>query len=257
MSTSSFILRASNALLNFIVMSFLCIAGVYSVYALWDNQHIYAVAKNVQNDMLQLKPDIESTVDVKASFEKLLAVNPDVCAWLTMDGTNIDYPVVQGKTNLSYINTDVYGNFSLAGSIFLDSRSNNMFLDKYSLIYGHHMADSIMFGDLELYKEEDFFKENKTGTLILPNGRYDLEIYAYLNVTASEDMVFDPEQIKGSIDRQISYVEDNAIYIHTDAFEKIKQQENAKIIALTTCSNEFTDARTIILAVMEPHRPAE
>lgn len=256
MSTSNFILRASNALLNFIVILFLCTAGAYSVYALWDNQHIYAVAKNVQNDMLQLKPDIESAADVKASFEKLLAVNSDVCAWITMEGTNIDYPVVQGKTNLTYINTNVYGEFSLAGSIFLDSRSDNKFLDSYSLIYGHHMVDSNMFGDLELYKDEDFFKNNRVGTLILPNGGYDLEIYAYLNVTASEDMIFEIEQIKSNIDKQLSYVEQNAIYLHKDAFEKAKKAD-LQILALTTCSSEFTDARTIILAVMEPHKSAE
>ena len=256
MSIFKFILRASNALLNFIVILFLCTAGAYSVYALLDNQHIYAVAKNVQEDMLQLKPDIENTEDIKASFKELLSINPDVCAWITMDGTKIDFPVVQGKTNLTYINTNVYGEFSLAGSIFLDSRSDNKFLDSYSLIYGHHMVDSNMFDDLELYKEEDFFNDNKSGNLILPDGGYDLEIYAYLNVTASEDMIFETEQIQSNIDKHLNYVEQNAIYLHKDAFEKAKKAD-AQILALTTCSSEFTDARTIILAVMEPHKPAE
>ena len=63
------------------------------------------------------KPD--TAEDGGASFEELRAVNPDVCAWLTLDHTNIDQPILQGKDNLSYINTDVYGNFAMAGSCLL------------------------------------------------------------------------------------------------------------------------------------------
>ena len=127
--------------------------------------------------MLKLKPAEDSP-----SFEELLAINPDFKGWVTLDGTNIDHPILQGKTNLSYINTDVYGNFSLAGSVFLDSRNNGNFEDTYSLLYGHHMENSKMFGDLDLYKEERFFRENQTGKLILPDRIYKLEIFASLIV---------------------------------------------------------------------------
>ena len=95
---------------------------------------------------------------------------------MTLDNTNIDHPVVQGQDNLTYVNRDVYGNFALAGSIFLDSRNDSSFSDPYSLLYGHHMENSGMFGDLALYKEEAFFQENSTGYLITPEGVYDLEI---------------------------------------------------------------------------------
>ncbi len=257
MRLSRFFLRASNALVSFIVILLLCIAGTYSVYALWDNNHIYAKAKNVQSDMLSLKPDINNSEKAKASFEELLAINKDVCGWITMDGTKIDYPVVQGETNLTYINTDVYGDFSLAGSIYLDSRCDKNFQDNYSLLYGHHMDNSNMFGDLDLYKKEDFFKENKTGTLILPDRSYDLKVYACLLVAASEGNIFDTAQVQGNINNLHTYVEKNAMYINKDTFIKAKEQADKQIIALSTCSSEFTDARTIILAVMEPHTPAE
>lgn len=256
MRFSRFILRVSNALLTLIVLSILCTAGAYSVYALWDNHHIYEEATNVQDDMLQFKPEIDNSKDRIASFKKLLAINPDVCAWITMDGTNIDYPVVHGETNLTYINTDVYGDFSLAGSIYEDSRCDADFHDKYNLLYGHHMANHNMFGDLDLYKEEEFFNENKTGTLILPDRGYDLKIYAYLLVVASEDMIFETAQRNEDISSLHSYVEKNAVYLHKDTFEEAKKADT-QILALTTCSSEFTDARTIILAVMEPHEPAE
>ena len=69
----------------------------------------------------------------KASFEELLAINPDVCAWVSLDNTKVDYPVLQGANNMIYLNQDVYGDFALAGSIFLDSRNDRTFSDRYSL----------------------------------------------------------------------------------------------------------------------------
>ncbi len=126
------VLKIMNSLVGFVIVLALCLAGAYSVYALWDNGQVYAAAENVQADMLRLK----STPDQKggASFAELLAINPDVCAWVTLDNTKIDHPVLQGETNLSYINTDVYGSFALAGSIFLDATNNRGFTDAYSLL---------------------------------------------------------------------------------------------------------------------------
>ena len=57
----------------------------------------------------------------------------------------------------------------MAGSIFLDSGCDNGFREPYALLYGHHMADHKMFGDLDLYEDRVFFDQNTTGELILPD----------------------------------------------------------------------------------------
>lgn len=251
MKILKYMLKAADTLVNFIVVFSLIIAGVYACYALWDNNLIYAAADDVQADMLKLKPDIE---EGGPTFEELLAINPDVKAWLTMDGTNIDYPVLQGENNLSYINTDVYGNFALAGSIYLDSRNNGNFNDSYSLLYGHYMDQDKMFGNLELYKDEEFFDKYQTGTLILPDRIYNLKTYAVLLVTSSDDNIFEPTQWQGdNINNLIEYANDNAIYLNNSLKEKLEQSESSElqILSLTTCSEEFTDARTVLITVME------
>lgn len=259
MTAAKFILKAANALVSLVVALALLTAGAYSCYALWDNNHIYAVAGNVQEDMLRLKPTVlsGSDGDQGASFSELLSINPDVCAWVSMDGTGIDYPVLQGESNLTYINTDVYGNFALAGSIFLDSRCDKTYQSAYSLLYGHHMDNSKMFGDLEHYKEEKFFQKNQTGTLILPDRTYHLKVIACLLLPASDDSVFSPMQWQDNIDGLLDYAEVHAMYLHEDTLSLARQQENAQILALTTCSSEFTDARTIILTMMDPYTSAE
>jgi sortase B len=250
MGIAKLVLKIANVLINLVVVSALCTAGAYAGYALWDNNRVYAAVDDVREGLLEFKPDADED---KPSFEELLKINPDVKAWLTIDNTGIDYPVVQGKTNLTYINTDVYGNFSLAGSIFLDSRNDGNFNDNYSLLYGHYMEKGRMFGDLELYKDESFFRENQTGTLILPDRVYDLEIYACLSVLASEDAIFDPELWQDDIDELMQFTEDNALYLNRAVFDELSTSNGSpKILALTTCTSDFTDVRTAVLARMVP-----
>lgn len=248
MKFSESFLRVSNSVLSVIVSIVFLTIGFYATYALWDNNTVYSAARNVQQEMLELKPGIDG-----ATFEELLAINPDVSAWVSLEGTSIDYPILQGETNLSYINTDVYGNFALAGSIFLDTRSSREFTDPYPLLYGHDMVQGRMFGDLPLYKEEDFFRKNRTGELILPDKSYSLKIYAVIVTDSYDDMIFNPDRYKDGLSDLIKYAEDNALFLHEEMTEDLKQRADhgLQILSLTTCSSEFTDARTIVLAVME------
>ncbi|MDO5408651.1 MAG: class B sortase [Eubacteriales bacterium] len=247
------ILKAANTFLNLIVIIALCTASLYAGYALWDNNQVYAAAENVQDSMIKLKP-VVAEGEEGASFEELLAVNPDVCAWVSVDNTNIDFPILQGETNLTYINRDVYGNFALAGSIFLDSRNDRQFHDLVSLLYGHHMEGSDMFGDLDKFKDGAFFDENRTGQLILPDRVYDLEIFACMLVEASEDAIFDPHLYEADIDKLLSLTELEAMHYDAEKVADLRAHSgDSQILLLSTCSTEFTDARTIVLAEMKPH----
>ena len=251
---AQFILKIANSLLNFIIIISLLLAGTYAGYALWDNNQVYAAASNVQADMIKLKPILTENEDEGASFEELLAINKDVCAWVTVDNTNIDFPILQGETNLTYINRDVYGNFALAGSIFLDSRNDKEFHDIVSLLYGHHMDQSDMFGDLDKYKDEKFLKENTTGLLILPDRSYDLEIFACILTDASNDAIFEPQEYKADINKLLRLTEQESLHYNADKLEELKKTNGqTQILILSTCSTEFTDARTIVLAAMKPH----
>lgn len=246
-------LKAANSAITFLVMAALCLCGIYAGYALWDNNRVYSEAKDVQVEMQKLKPGAPDG----PSFAELLAINPDVCAWITIDNTKIDYPVLQGETNLTYINRDVYGNFALAGSIYLDSRNASDFSDPYSLVYGHHMEDGMMFGDLDLFKDKDFFDKNRTGALLTPQRAYDLEIFACLLVGASDDYLYDPDQWQADIDDLLNYTEETATYVRQETVEKLRATEKPQVLALSTCASEFTEARTVVLAAMQPRMAAK
>ena len=251
-----FLLKACNSILNFVVILSLLVSGAYATYALWDNNQVLSAAEDVQADMIKLKPQVDESgelLETGPTFDELLAVNSDVCGWVSMDNTQIDYPVLYGENNLEYINKDVYGSFALAGSIYLDSRNQRDFTDAYNLLYGHHMSDSRMFGDLDLYKDETFFRNNRTGTFILPDRTYTLKVISCMLVGATDAYIFEPESTRDDIKALLDYAQDASLYVNDDILQQARQSENLQILALTTCSSEFTDARTIVLAVMEPH----
>lgn len=247
-------LKLCNGFISLVVFLTLLTAGTYAAYCLWDNNQIYAAAEDVQAELMHLKPKVGDDADTGPTFEELLAINPDACAWVTLDNTRIDQPVLQGNTNLDYINTDVYGNFALAGSIFLDSRNDRNYADTYSVLYGHHMESGGMFGDLDLYKDEAFFRANQTGTLILPDRTYSLQVFACLLVQASEERIFDPSTWDKGVMGLLDYAESEALYIAPETIAELRTRieagETPQVLAFTTCASEFTDARTIVLAAM-------
>ena len=254
-----------NSIISLVVVLTLLTAGLYSAYALWDNRQIYNAAQDVQSALLAFKPKAtaaEGEGDVAAgpSFEELLAINPDVCGWITLDGTAIDHAVLQGADNLTYINRDAYGNFALAGSIFLDSRCDRGFGDPYSLLYGHHMVNHGMFGDLDLYKDAEFYRLNHTGTLMTPGAEHPLHILACVVTLASDDAVFEPATWEEDSTKLLDYAWENALYVCEEFMAEAEALRDAwlagdgempRILALSTCSSEYTNARTILLTLMD------
>lgn len=250
---SGYIQRFLNFIISFFLVLILIVAAAYALFVLHDNNRIYSAAENVQEDMLKLKPDKE-----QPDFSELLSINPDVCAWITMDGTKIDFPVLQGETNLTYINRDIYGEFALAGSIFLDSQNAKDFSDSYNLLYGHHMDGGNMFGDLDLYKKQEFFQKNDTGTLLLPDRVYNLKVAAVLITGVSDDYIFQlrnwpPIWKEGQLD----YIRSHALFVREDVLNALEKSEHPQLVALTTCTSEFTDARTVVLAQMIPEKDTD
>ncbi len=170
--------------------------------------------------------------------EEIGTLSADAAGWLILDDTGISYPVMQGKNNTDYLNKDPYGNFSLAGSIFLDSRNSRDFSDQYSLLYGHHMANEAMLGPLDHYYDEEYFLDHRSGKLYAGAARYELMIFAILNCDARESAVFDP----GSKRKLLNYARKTALYYC--------KPEEGRILGISTCNDQGTMKRTVLLASM-------
>lgn len=166
------------------------------------------------------------------------ALSDDVVAWLTVDDTNIDYPVMQGYDNIEYLNKDPFGKYSIAGSLFLDARNSSDFSDPYSLIYGHHMEYGKMFGALDLFIDKDYFDAHRTGTLTVSDTIYHITFFACVEADDSVKEIFAPTETDGTLE----YVMKNALIWH--------EPDGDKLIALSTCKFPQTSERIIVFGVM-------
>lgn len=220
-----------------------------SVYAISDNNQVFSDTEATQEIMLQMKPEVEY-LSAPPDFNDLHEINPDVCGWITVDGTNIDYPVLQGSSNLTYLNKDVFGNFSLAGSIFLDAVNDYQFGDKYSLIYGHHMDNHLMFGDLDLFKDADFFQQNRYATLLTLNESIDMQVLAIMETSDSTEEIFHPTMWNGDISPLVAYIKDNSMYVDQAAYETaLDNIDSLRIVALATCTDGATGNRSVLFLI--------
>lgn len=95
------------------------------------------------------------------NIQALIAENADCIGWLSIDGTNISYPVMHTPSDSQkYLRRNFYGKYSQSGVPFLDGRCN---LQSTNLIiYGHNMKNGTMFADLKKYVDRDFLNAHRT-----------------------------------------------------------------------------------------------
>ena len=117
----------------------------------------------------------ENTVD----FEALEEQNPDVCAWITVPGTQVDYPVLQHPSvDDYYLNHTIDRREGLPGSIYLEAIHPKDFSAVHTVLYGHNMKNGTMFGSLHSYEDPAFFRENPYMYVYLPDRTLIYQIYA-------------------------------------------------------------------------------
>lgn len=241
---------AADRLLTKLVALVLVLALCYGGYALWDTYQVYQGASD--SSLLKFKPTLNQQAEDNPTLSELIAINPDVRGWLTIDNTHIDYPLLQGTDNVKYVNTDVYNNFSLSGSVFMDSSNAKDVTDFYTLIYGHHMEGGAMFGDLEHFVEKEYFTEHPTGTLFLPERTYDIQLFACLMVDAYDPYVFNPLAEEGKETEMLAYLKETAVQ-----YRELDITPEDQIVALSTCSEASTNARTVVFGLLTGRQTTE
>lgn len=115
--------------------------------------------------------DIALPADKKIDFDALRARNADVTGWITIEGTDIDYPILQahGK-DVVYLTHDIDGNASEHGTVCVDVRCSRDFSDRVTLIYGHNMKDGSMFAPIyQYYRDPKFFQADHRIHIYLDN----------------------------------------------------------------------------------------
>ena len=117
--------------------------------------------KTNDNEITENLDNKKSNVNKSQSnynLENIAKINSDTIGWIKIDGTNIDYPIMQNKDY--YLHRNIYKNYSSHGTPYLAEYCKLNTSDNL-IIYGHHMNDNTMFSQLEYYKQYNFYKNHK------------------------------------------------------------------------------------------------
>ena len=230
------IIRKTSRFLDYVVLFMSLIALFIGVYAFWDTHQVFEIASS--EGYAVYKPDSSNNL----SFEELKLKNKDVFAWIDVYGTKIDYPIVQGQDNSEYLNKTVLGEFSTAGSIFLDHRNDKEFTDFQDILYGHYMAERKMFGDMELFKDKSFFDTHKYGVIHRADKpSIGIEFFAFMKTVGTDKTILSPTKLKEEKSDLVKHIYESATYSRDIDFSN-----NENIIILDTCDLSITNGRYIL-----------
>lgn len=178
------------------------------------------------------------------SVSDLMSMNSECFGWISISGTNINYPVMHTPSNpQKYLNRNFYGEYSYSGTPFLDARCS---VDSTNLIiYGHHMNNGTMFADLCIYTDYSYFTEHPKVVLETKEGAFAYSVFSVMRVKSDDDWYkFTTVEMEKSYNSRIEYSKEKSIY-DTGITPVYGQQ----ILTLSTCYGYNRDDRILVLAV--------
>lgn len=191
----------------------------------------------------------EKTADLLKPAEE---VNDGVVGWITIDGTHIDFPICQAQDNDFYLHNGFDGQYNNElGCPFLDYRCEGDFSGFNSIVYGHNISQQRMFADIALFKDKAYLQSHQKGTLTLNDGVHNVDFFSYMNVrntAPAYHAVFVRDSEK---EEYIDYIFSDSVHISNYSADDLKQRDDLHLLLLSTCTYEFTDARGILIGIIE------
>lgn len=209
---------------------FFIILAFKEQYPLWENQR----------QLEQLKSDVETGTKQREKqnidWEGLKKINPDIIGWIKVPGTKIDYPILRGKNWNEYLHKNFEGNYSYAGSIFIQPET--FFGDKHLIIYGHNMRIKSMFGSLHKFETEDFYKKYHKIFLYQPGKTLECMVYSVYDCLDKSDTYLTNFSSRDGQYKDGKWIDWLTMTVDKNAYYPIKRkpEKNSSIVTLSTCS---------------------
>ena len=211
--------------------------------------HLYSNLAAVRKQNTQ--QEIASQSSVQPTSRNLYLENSDMVGWIRIDGTDIDYPVVQRVDEPNYyLKHDFAGRYTDYGCPFMQADCDALAPSDNLIIYGHNMKDGSMFADLAKYGSKDFWQSHKTVWFDTELGSSAYEIFAVIHTTVQADdadafpfyrfvNAASPEDFAG----YVSACQARALYD-----TGISAEYGDKLLTLSTCDNITDNGRLLVIA---------
>lgn len=188
--------------------------------------------------------------EVLEEYKNLYNMNKKLIGWLKIDDTIIDYPVMQTSDNEYYLTHNINQEKDRNGALFLDKDCDVLKPSTNLIIYGHHMSSGRMFGNLDDYESESYYKKHSIIQFdtIYEKGTYEV-MYVFRSKLYSEaEVVFKYYQFIECYSEQEfdSYMKEMAAMSLYDTGVTAKYGD--RLLTLSTCDNSVEYGRFVVVA---------
>lgn len=214
------------------------------------NSEIHDIAYNTTDNS-------DDTKKPKQNWEALKKINKEIVGWISIDGTKIDYPVLEHKGDTEYSQYYLYRNYkkesSNYGSVFIDYRSTESVHSRNIVVHGHNMVDGSMFHEMVNYGSLtgnlDYYKKHPVVNFNTPEGDAQYKIISVFKTNTLYDHGEFFNYMQGSFLSDAEFM--NFVYncrIRSLFDCPVMANEDDQFLTMSTCSYEFTNFRTVIVA---------
>ena len=184
-------------------------------------------------------------------FAALWELNPDTVGWISIDGTALDYPVVQTTDNTKYYRMNFEGEYSEHAVPFVDASDDLQKPSTNVIVYGHNIrTDGQMFNILKGYTDLSFYQEHSVIDFnsVYHDGQYKIISVFYTNTHAEHGKIFPYHEFIDAQDPQQTQDYIDSVLVRSIINTGVDVRSDDQLLTLSTCSYEFKDARFVVVA---------
>lgn len=234
-----------------IVMILLIGILLISSYFIFKNNQEDKEQEEIYDEIVQIAQDNqedEEKQEENIDMQSLYKINNDIIGWLKIEDTQINYPVMQTKDRPNYyLRKDFYKNYSVWGTPYL-AENCDIKNSENLIIYGHHIKNNKMFGELENYKQKDYYEKHKKIKFYTFEEKVEYEIISVFKTVVYSSKGFryyDYYNLKDEkeFNTFINKCKELSFY---DTKQEIKIGD--KFLTLSTCEYSQTNGRLVVVA---------
>ena len=182
----------------------------------------------------KIKNDNSNNEKYIVDFKKLKSENNDVAAYIKVNNTNIEYPIVKTSNNNFYLNHSFDKSKNSRGWIFADYKNKFDNTDKNIVIYGHNMRDGSMFGSLKNILKEEWYNNSENIKIILTTENEEIfyEVFSVYKIETEDYYIKTDFSTDSEYHKFLNIIKDRSIKNFN-----VKVNTSDKILTLSTCAN--------------------
>lgn len=231
--------RYKKVILNIIIYMILLLVLIYSGIKIFkwykDKTNNNRITEQIKSTVIvKEKNEDENKEEYTVDFNKLKEQNNETVAWIKVNNTNVEYPVVKSTNNSFYLNHSFDKGKNSAGWIFADYKNKFDNTDKNIVIYGHNMRDGSMFGSLKNILSSDWYdnEENTNITLYTENGERIYKVFSIYKIESEDYYIKTEFSNENEFEKFIDTLKKRSIKNFN-----IDISKEDSILTLSTCAN--------------------